>query len=79
MPTTPISSPESAKKSNVSNSFKQFINCLNGSFNINIGKVIFQNSINLVGWPIISVSGGPLVDQLLNNYQYKFTLNNPIQ
>lgn len=46
---------------------------------INIGKVIFQNSVNLVGWPIISVSGGPLIDQLLNNYQYKFTLNNPIQ
>ena len=40
MATTPISSSESTKKSNISNSFKQFINCLNGSFNINIGKVI---------------------------------------
>lgn len=35
---------------------------------INTGKVLFENSINLVGWPIISVMGGPVMQQLLTNY-----------
>jgi len=28
---------------------------------INTGKVLLENSINLVGWPIISVMGGPII------------------
>ena len=39
-----------------------------------IGKVLLQNSVNLLGWPLISVSGGPVLSQLLQNYQYDFEL-----
>ena len=35
---------------------------------INTGKVLLENSINLVGWPIISVMAGPIIQQLLTNY-----------
>lgn len=35
---------------------------------INIGKVLIQNSVNLVGWPIISVGARPFIDTLTSNY-----------
>jgi len=37
---------------------------------INVGKVLLQNSVNLIGWPVISVSAGPLINLVLNNYQF---------
>ena len=41
---------------------------------IDVGKVLIQNSINLIGWPLISISAGPTIDLMLNDFLYAFSI-----
>lgn len=44
---------------------------------INIYKVIFEQLINVIGWPWLSVSSGPVINAILSNYVSNIPISIP--